>query len=90
MTFDTKHLLNWATWFRGIVIVLLGIALYYLLYYVVSVLALIQLVLTLILGAKNPQLQGFGAMLADFMSASLRYVTFASDDPPPPFDQIKM
>lgn len=90
MTFDTKHLLNWATWLRGIVIVLLGIALYYLLYYVVSVLALIQLVLTLILGAKNPQIQGFASMLTDFMAASLRYVTFVSDDPPPPFDQIKM
>lgn len=90
MTFDTKHLLNLSTWLRGVVVVLLWIALYYLLYYVVSILAILQLVLTLLMGSKNQQLVSFGSMLTDFMSASLKYITYVSDDPPAPLDQLKI
>ncbi|MEE2770419.1 MAG: DUF4389 domain-containing protein [Pseudomonadota bacterium] len=90
MTLDTKNLLNWGTWFRGIIIVLLGVATYYLFYYVVSILAIIQFVITLVSGSQNEQLKGFGDMLATFISDSVHYITYASDTPPAPFDQFKV
>tara|TARA_X000000950_G_scaffold257620_1_gene324288 strand:+ start:381 stop:677 length:297 start_codon:yes stop_codon:yes gene_type:complete len=90
MTLDTKNILNWGTWFRGIILVLLGIATYYLLYYVVSILAIIQFVVSLLTGSQSQQLKGFGEMLANFMSDSIQYITYASDTPPAPFDQFKL
>lgn len=89
MTLDTKNLLNWGTWFRGIILVLLGIATYYLLFYVVSILAIIQFIITLVSGSQNQQLKGFGDMLATFISDSVYYITYATDTPPAPFDQLK-
>ena len=89
MTLDTKNLLNWGTWFRGVIILLLGIATYYLLYYVVGILALIQFIITLVSGSQNQQLKGFGEMLSTFISDSIYYITYTTDTPPAPFDQLK-
>lgn len=90
MTLDTKNLLNWGTWFRGVILVLLGIATYYLLFYVVSILAVVQFLITLVSGSQNAQLKGFGEMLAGFMSQAIHYITYSSDAPPAPFDQLKV
>ena len=90
MTLDTKNLLNWGTWFRGVILLLLGIATYYLFVYVVSILAIIQFVITLISGSQNQQLKGFGEMLSTFIADSVHYITYTTDTPPAPFDQLKV
>ena len=85
-----ENLKNWSLWLRGVFILILGVATYYLLTYVIFLIAFVQFVVRFVMGHPNQYVSSFGHAITDYITKSIEYMTFASDEPPAPFDQIAM
>lgn len=83
-----ENLKNWSLWLRGVFILILAVATYYLLSYVVFIIALVQFIIKFVAGQPNQSLMSFGQAITDYITKSMAYMTFTSDEPPAPFDQI--
>ena len=78
-----QNLTRGSTWMRVLYMVLFGVA-FYVAEIVLVVVALVQLVATLISGATLARLDSFGAQLAAYMRQLVAYLTFASEAKPFP------
>tara|TARA_A100001015_G_C15032188_1_gene733945 strand:- start:1573 stop:1884 length:312 start_codon:yes stop_codon:yes gene_type:complete len=84
------NLKNWNLWLRGVFILILGVVCYYGLTYVVFILALVQFVFYMVTGGKSKSLSSFSSVVTQYITKSIEYMTFSSDEPPVPFDQINI
>ncbi len=79
-----ENVKNPDVWTRGLFVVLFGI-IYYLLFFLVVLIAVFQFLMRLFTARFNDELLAFSDSLAEYVSQILRYITFKSDDRPYPF-----
>lgn len=79
-----ENVKNPDVWTRGLFVVLFGI-IYYLLFFLVVLIAVFQFLMRLFTTRFNDELLAFSDSLAEYVSQILRYITFKSDDRPYPF-----
>lgn len=78
------HLKNSDSWKR-LLYMLLFVITYNVAEVVIAVVVVLQIVLTLFTGQRNPRVLAFGAQLSTYVYQVLQYLTYNSDEPPFPF-----
>jgi hypothetical protein len=79
-----SNLKNTDSWKR-LLYMLLFVITYNVAEVVVAVVVLLQIILTLFTGKRNPRVLDFGAQLSTYIYQVLQYLTYNSDEPPFPF-----
>jgi hypothetical protein len=79
-----RNLTSGSTWLRAVYMILFGV-IFYVVEFVLLVVAVVQFLFKLFTGASLPRIDAFGASLAAFVRDLVAYLTFASDAKPFPF-----
>jgi hypothetical protein len=85
-----ENLTNIQTWIRGVFFVVLGVIFYFAFGLFIWILVLVQFLFKLFTGNVNPQLLEFSKHATAYAHHILRYVTYQTDDVPPPLSYLSV